>query len=68
MAAQAGLGQQAVGHGQHQFGVAAGGNLAAGDHLVAVDQGDGAGFGGGFDGKQIHRITMVAAGAMPGRP
>src|SRR3546814_3640192 len=56
------FGQQFVGHRQHQFGVPARRDLAAGDQFVAVDQGDGAGFGGGFDREQVHDLSMIAAG------
>src|SRR6185312_13916011 len=63
VAADAGFGEQLVGHRQHQLGVPARRDLAAGDQFVAVDQGDGAGFGSGFDREQVHGSSMIAAGA-----
>jgi hypothetical protein len=62
VAADACLGQQRIGHRQHQFGVPARRDLAARDQFVAVNQGDGAGFGGSFDGEQVHVRSIIAAG------
>ena len=59
------LGQQRVGHRQHQFGMATRCDFAAFDHLVAVDQCDGTGFGGGFDGKEVHGVSVWLLNGVP---
>lgn len=48
------LGQQRLGPGQAEFGVAARRDLEALSDLPIHIQGDGAGFGGGFKGEQFH--------------
>jgi hypothetical protein len=54
VAVDAGLGQQRLGHRQHQLGVAARRDLAARNHGLAVDQRHGARLGSGFNRQQIH--------------
>src|SRR5690606_13962228 len=50
---------QPVGPGEGQVGVAPGREFESFEHLAVDVDGDGAGFGGGFEGEQSHR-DMVA--------
>ena len=61
---QAGFGQQFIGPGQHQLGMPARRQFVAREHLAVGVHGDGAGFGAGFDGQELHGVDCAASGAV----